>query len=168
MIRLIVSAFGILFCYLLQASVFPHAALANVVPDIMIILVITAGYTKGKLYGLLTGLFAGLMIDLCIGDLVGLFGVMYMLIGYLTGFGNKFYDKDDYTMPILFIGIGELLYQHMYYLTEFVMRNRLNYGYYFTRLMLPKTVYTLAAGIILYKLFHSVHRLLLRIEHKEE
>lgn len=168
MIRFIVTGLGIFICYLLQSSVFRTFALASVVPDVLIVLVITAGYTKGKTYGLFTGMFAGLMIDFSIGDLIGLHGILYMLIGYLTGFSNKIYDKDDYTLPVLFIGIGEFLYQNMYYFVSFFIRGKLNYFYYLRRLILPKIIYTLAVGIILYKVFHVFHRILLRIERKED
>lgn len=168
MIRIIITAFGILFCYLLQSSVFPHFALANVVPDIIIIYVITAGFIKGKTSGLFTGLFCGLLMDLCIGTYIGYFSMLYMIIGYIAGFTNKIFDKDDYTLPIIFIGIGEFLYQHIYYLFSFVLRGKLDYSYYLTRLMLPRTIYTLGAGIFFYKLFHTIHYILLKLEHKDE
>lgn len=168
MIRIIVTALGILFSYLLQSSVFMYFELANVVPDIIIILIITVGYTKGQLYGMFTGLLSGLLIDFCMGTYVGALGILYMLIGYIAGYSYKIYDKDDYTLPILFIGVGEFLYQHMYYLLFFVLRGKNNYLYFLKRFILPKTIYTVAVGIILYKLFHSIHRFLLRIEHKEE
>lgn len=168
MIRVIITALGILICYLLQSSVFPNFELANVVPDVILILIITAGYVKGKFYGMLTGLCSGLLIDFCIGNYIGLFGILYMLIGYLAGYSYKIYDKDDYTLPIMFIGIGELLYQHMYYLIFFAFRGKLNYVFYLNRFMLPRTVYTLAAGIFFYKFFHTIHRILLKIEHKDD
>lgn len=168
MIRIIVTAFGILFSYLLQSSVFSHFELAGVVPDIVIIFVITTGYLQGKTYGMFFGLFSGLLMDFCIGSYIGYFAIMYMLIGYMSGFGNKIYDKDDYTLPIIFIGTGELLYQHMYYFFSFALRGRLDYLFYLKRLMLPRTIYTLAAGIFFYKLFHTFHRILLKLEHKNE
>lgn len=166
MIRIILTAIGILTGYLMQSSILPE--LAGIYPDILMILVVSAGYTRGKGAGLFTGLFSGLWLDLCIGSIIGLYGIMYMLIGYLVGYSNKVYDKDDYTMPVIFIGISELVYNHMYYFCNFILRGRLNYGFYLGRIMIPRTIYTIAVGILLYKFYHMIHRLLLRLEHKED
>lgn len=71
-------------------------------------------------------------------------------------------------MPIAFIGLSEFLYMNLYYFINFFLRGRFDYGFYLGRIMLPRTVYTLAVGIVLYKFYHSVHHLLLRLEQKED
>ena len=152
-------------CYLLQSSVFINFELAGVVPDTMMALVIAAGYSRGRYQGMFTGFFCGLLIDFCIGDVVGLCAMFYMFIGYLCGFAHKYYVVDDYTLPVIFIGAGELLYQNMYYTANFLLRGRLNYGYYFSNIMLPKTIYTVAAGIVLYLIFNKINKILLYFEH---
>lgn len=166
MIRIILTAIGIVMGYLLQSTVLPQ--LAGVFPDILIVLVVTAGYTRGKIAGMMTGLFSGLLLDCTIGSIVGLYAIFYLLIGYAVGFSNKFYDRDDYIMPMTFLGFGEFVYTNLYYALHFLLRGRLDYGYYFLRIMLPRTVYTLAVGIVLYKLYHTIHHFLLRLEQKEE
>lgn len=168
MIRVLITAVEILFCFLLQSSVFPKIALANVVPDLLMILVVTVAFTRGVFPGMFTGLAAGLLVDCCLGDVIGLYGILYMFIGFVNGYTNRFYDSDDYIMPVALIGISELVFSFFYYIFEFLLRGRLNIGYYAYRLMLPKVVYTVVMGVFFYKLFHSIHKGLLAPRKKED
>lgn len=157
MVRILVVGIEILICFLLQSAVFPHFELAGVVPDILMILVIATAYTRGILPGMFTGLFSGLLVDLFFGNVVGLCAILYMVIGYLNGYSNKIYDRDDYTIPMILIAVSEFVYCFFYYVFEFLLRGRLNLGFYIYRFMLPKMIYTVLVGVILYKLFHMIH-----------
>lgn len=157
MIRILVIGIELVLSFLLQSAVFPHAELAGVVPDILMILVVTTAYTKGIYLGLFTGLFAGLLVDFMYGDVIGICALLYMFIGYVNGYSNKIYDRDDYTIPLILIALSEFVYSFFYYILEFLMRGRLNLGYYAYRIMLPKVIYTLVMGVIFYKLFLMVH-----------
>jgi len=164
LIRIILTAISILSCYLLQSSVFPHFELANVVPDVLLVLVICAGYTKGKYYGMFTGFFSGLLVDLCIGTYIGYMAALYMFVGYLAGFAYKIYDSEDYTLPVFIIAIGDFIYQNLYYMLSFALRGKLNYAFYLGRFIMPKVVYTVAVGIFVFIIANWVHCLLMKIE----
>ena len=74
MIRFILVLLQLLFCFLLQSTVMPAISLAGVVPDLLLILVITVAYTRGRIPGMLTGLAAGLLMDFCFSSIVGFYG----------------------------------------------------------------------------------------------
>lgn len=168
MVRIFVVGIEIILCFLLQSSVFPHFALAGVVPDCLMILIVTIAYTRGQIPGLFTGLFAGLLVDFYFGDYIGMCGFLYMCVGYLAGYSNKIYDRDDYVMPLGLIAAGEFIYSFFYYFLEFLMRGKINIGFYAYRIILPKMIYTVLAGIILYKLFQMMHTVLTKLTMKEE
>lgn len=168
MIRFVVTLIEILICFLLQSSVFPAFELANVVPDIMMILIVATAYQRGIFSGMFTGLFCGLMVDCVMGSVIGLYGLLYMVIGFLNGYSNKIYDHEDYTIPIVLIAVSEFVYCFFFYVVEFLMRGRLNVGYYMFRIGLPKVIYTVLVGIVFYKLFHMVHHGLMRLLRKED
>lgn len=167
MIRVLVTLIQILICFLLQSTVFPSFELANVVPDLLMILIVTVAYTRGIFPGMFTGLACGLLLDCTIGDVIGLYGILYMFIGYINGYANKIYDREDYTIPLLLIAASEFVYCFFYYVAEFLLRGRLNIGYYAYRIMLPKVIYTVLVGILFYKLFHMIHLGLTKISNKE-
>ena len=156
--RLIVYIFEILICFVLQTSMFHYIALAGIMPNLLLILVISHAYMKGRLTGLLLGLFSGLLVDFMYGSyVIGLYALLYMLIGYFIGFTNKIYSNDDYTLPIIIIAISDFIYGFFYYVFEFLLRGRLNFLYYFRRLILPEIIYTVAVSIFLYKLLHMIN-----------
>lgn len=168
MIRLIVTFIEIIICFLLQSAVFPHFALANVVPDIMIILIVANAYNRGIFSGMFTGLFCGLLVDCMFGSVIGVYGILYMVIGYLNGYSNKIYDHEDVTIPMVLLAISEFFYCFFYYVFEFLLRGRLNVGYYMFRIGLPSVIYTVLVGILFYKLFNFINIKLARISNKEE
>ena len=120
--RLIVYFLEIIICYVLQTSLFHYISLANVMPNLLLILVVSTAFMRGRMTGLLMGLFSGLLIDITYGNVIGLYAMFYMLIGYLTGYIHKYYDREDYTIPLILVGIADLIYGFLYYVFEFLLR----------------------------------------------
>ena len=116
------------------------------------ILVMSVAYIKGHRSGLLAGFLSGLLMDFCIGDVIGPFAMLYMLIGYAGGFLNRYFDREDYIMPILQIGAGELAYNIIYYIVTFLFRGKMYFGYALVHVILPRVLYTLLISLLLYKI----------------
>lgn len=152
----------VFFCYILQTTVFHSLAIAGVMPNLLLIITVSNGYMKGQTNGLLTGFFCGLFIDMILYDVIGVCALIYMVIGFLVGYANRIYYGDDFTIPMILIGLGDLCYSFLYYICMFLLRNRMNLPYYFARIMIPEMVYTLAIGIFLYKFMHWADHLLNR------
>lgn len=153
-----ISIIIIIVCFLLQSTVFNVFVLADVVPNLLLIVTVATAYIRGKKEGLITGLLCGLLVDLVFGNFIGLYGLMYMIIGYLNGFCNKIYYKDDFTIPIILVGVSDFIYNFMIYTFEFLLRSRLNLFFYIRRIILPEVVYTLVVSIFLYKILHSINQ----------
>lgn len=164
--RLIVYTIEIIICFVIQTSMYGYINLAEIMPNLLLILVVSNAYMRGRMTGMMLGLFSGLLVDLMSGSyIIGLYALLYMLIGYFIGFTNKFYSNDDYTLPILIIAISDLGYGFFFYVFEFLLRGRLNFLFYLRRMILPEIIYTVAISILLYKLLHIINN---RLEHKPE
>ncbi len=170
--RLIVYFIEILFLYLIQSSTYHYFALANIMPNLLLILVVAYAYMRGRMTGLLLGFFSGLLIDLMYCSnvitsipIIGTHALLYLLIGYFFGFLNKFYSNDDYTLPIIIIAVSEFIYKFSYYIIEFLLRGKLDFLYYLRRFIFPEMIYTVAVSIFLYKLLHMINK---KLEHKQE
>ncbi len=168
MIRVILVFIELILCFLLQSTVMPAISLAGVVPDLLLILVISVSYTRGRVAGMLTGFAAGLLTDVCFNEMVGLCALFYLCIGYIAGYSQKIYDERDYTLPLLMVLAGEFLYSFSYYVAYFLLRSKTEFGYYFVHLILPRMVYTVLAAVLLYPMLHWVHRQVVRLVEKEE
>lgn len=168
MVRLIVTVLELIFCFLLQTSLFSFFRISGVVPNCLLILVITLAYTKGQVSAMVTGFFAGILLDLCFSETVGFCAILYMIVAFLAGFSNKIYYERDYFVPGALILAGELVYSFMYYILFFLLRGKLELHTYFIYTILPRMLYTILAGLALYPAFHGIHRLLLRLEGKND
>ena len=153
-IRALAVIIQVILLYVFQTSAFTSFALAGVVPNLLIVPVVAVAFMRGSNKGMLTGFFCGILVDLTYSSFIGLFALMYMLIGYLTGFAVKIYDENDYTLPVILISLSELLYNLMYYIFFYFLNGKLNFGFYFFRFMVPKVIYTVLISILLYRLFN--------------
>lgn len=163
--RFIVVVIEILICFILQTTVFQWVALAHVTPNLLLILTVAIGLMRGRTEGLLVGFVCGLLIDFCYGDVIGLYALIFMLIGYLNGYSHRIFVKDDLTIPILLVGVSQFVYFFLFYVFEYLLKGKLNILFYLVRIGLPEIVYTVVVSIVLYKLLNIINT---RIDRKEE
>ena len=156
MIPIAVLLIEIILCFLLQTTVFRWFALANIVPNLLLILTVTYGFLKGKTKGLLVGLICGLLVDFMYGDVIGLYAMIYMAIGYVNGNFNKVFNSSDKIIPSILVGFSQLGYFLLYYLFNFLLRGRLNIVFYFLTIGLPEIVYTTIVSIFVYRIFYNI------------
>lgn len=168
MVRLIVTLLELILCFLLQTSLFSFMRISGVVPNCLLILVIAVAYTRGQIPALVTGFFAGILLDLCFSETVGFCAILYMIVAFLAGFANKIYYERDYFVPGALVLAGELIYSFMYYILFFLLRGKLELHTYFIFTILPRMLYTILVSLALYPAFHGIHRLLLRLEGKND
>lgn len=163
--RFIITVLEILICFLLQTTVFQWIALAHVTPNLLLILTVAVGLMHGRTQGLTVGFVCGILIDFCYSNILGLYALIYMLIGYLNGYGKKILAKDDLTIPVLMVGISQFIYFFLFYIFNFLLNGKLNFLFYFVRIGLPQIVYTVVVSVILYKLLNIINT---KLERKEE
>ncbi len=153
MVRIIVWFIEIILCFLLQTSVFSYFTISGVVPDCILILVVSVAYTKGQNKAIVLGFVSGLLLDFMSSGTLGVCSIIYMVIAFLAGFTNKIYDKHDYIIPGALVLVGEMLYSFLYYCTSFLLLGKLNFGSYTVNTIIPRVIYTLLAAILIYPLF---------------
>lgn len=150
----------IIIAYLLQTTVFQHLQLANVVPHLLLVVVVSYAYLRGRTSGLCIGFLCGLILDMHGGTVVGLYAFILMSIGFVVGFCQKFYFTNNLLLPVILIVSSDFVYGMYYYVTEFLMRGRLHIGFYFLHVILPEMIYTGIVGILVYRLIASLEHLL--------
>lgn len=165
--RILTITLLILVCFLLQTTIFQMLALAEVVPNLLLILTAAFGYMRGEKEGLYIGFFCGLLIDCVYGEVLGLYALIYMVIGYLNGFVNRLYYSDDIVIPVALVAISDFIYNFFYYIFEFLLRGRLHFFFYLRRVMLPELIYTVLLSVVIYKLLHMINSWLEMLEQRE-
>ncbi len=153
MVRIIVWLIEIILCFLLQTSVFSYFTISGVVPNCILVLVISAAYTKGQNKAIVLGFISGLILDFMSSGNLGVCAIIYMIIAYLAGFTNKIYDKNDYIIPGALVFVGEMLFSFMYYCTSFLLMGKLNFSSYALNTIIPRVIYTFISAIVIYPVF---------------
>ncbi len=164
MLRKIFVAAFIAICFILQCSVFSSLAFAGIVPNLLIIVTSAFGFMRGEKEGLVIGFFCGLLNDIFFGGFLGFYAMVMMYIGYLNGKFCKIFYPEDIKLPLALIVISDLSYGIICYVLNFMLRGRFQFGFYFTHIILPETLYTILVTLFLYPLILKVNEKLERHE----
>lgn len=139
--------------FVLQLSASNFLKLAYVSPNIVIIMVACSGFLIGRKTGILMGFFAGLMMDVLSISLFGFNALIYMAVGYACGCFKRLLFMDKYWVSLLVIGASDLFSAFFSFVFLFLLRGRMNLIYYFQRIILAETVYTMIAAVALYPVY---------------
>lgn len=162
--KLIVTIF-ILVCFILQSSIFAELSFAGIIPNLMIILTSSFGFMRGEKEGLIIGFFCGLLSDIFFGEFLGFYALVLMYIGFINGKFSRIFYPEDIKLPIALIVVSDVSYGVLCYILLFLLRGRLNFPYYFSRVILPEALYTIVVTMFLYPLILKVND---KLEAKEK
>lgn len=158
MLRKLIMTVLVLIFYLLQCTLFKTWSLASVSPNLLLILTFAAGFMGGKKNGMYVGFLSGMILDLFYGDVIGFNTLILLYIGYINGMFNKMFYDEEITLPIALLVGSELSYSFIYYIFNFLLRGRLDMGYYFMHIMLPELAYTVVISVLIYRLLLRLNR----------
>lgn len=155
-----VLALGVLIIvnFSLQSTVFGFHNVNSITPNLLLILTMSFGLMRGRKEGMLVGFFSGFLMDAFFSSVLGPYMLIYMLIGYINGFFHKNYMIEDVLLPLIVIVADELVFNIAIYFVFFFLQNKLDFGIYFRRIILPETLCTTLLTIIIYKLYVVINK----------
>lgn len=156
--RLIFYIAMIFLVYFFQTGIFTHLALGGIVPNLFIICTVSIGMIRGKKEGCLIGFFFGILMDTLFSIYFGFYALVFSVIGYLAGFVQQIFYEEDMTLPIVIIGAADLIYGVVIYLFGFLSRGRMDFLFYFRKIILPEMIYTLIIAVFLYGLIGWINQ----------
>lgn len=163
--RKIITALIIIFCFLLECTIFQTLSFASISPNLLIIVTASFGFMRGKKEGMFVGFFSGLLYDIFFSDLIGFYALVFMLLGYCNGFFRRIFYAEDVKLPLILISVSDFLYGHIIWIFMFVMRRRFSYAHYLMKVILPELIYTILITVVLYQLILHINQ---RLEASEK
>ncbi|MFR4318674.1 MAG: rod shape-determining protein MreD [Eubacterium sp.] len=106
----------------------------------------------------------GLMVDIFFEDVIGLYALIYMYIGFFSGIFKKMFYSDHVFMPMILVFSNDFIYNMLCYLFRFVLRNKLDFSFYFGNIILPEMIITSFVTLILYKAFYLLNEKVLTLK----
>ena len=95
----------IIVCFLLQCTVMDRISIGSITPNLLLILCVSMGLMRGRKVGLWTGFFSGLFVDLFYGSLFGFYALIYMYIGFISGYAFRSFYDDDLKVPLFLVAV---------------------------------------------------------------
>ena len=74
---------------------------------------------------MIVGFFSGLLMDIFYGSTIGGFAFLYMMFGFVDGFFHRIYYSDDNILPLVLIGVNDLVYGVIMYILCGLLHNSL-------------------------------------------
>ena len=165
--RKIVLFLLLLICFIVQGTFLKVIAIGSISPNLILIFVVSVGFMRGKKTGIWTGFVCGLGCDLLGDGILGYYALIYLLIGFGAGCCCKLFYDDELRVPVLIVAVCDLVYGGMVYVLGFLLHGRIQFFYYFSRMMIPEMIYTVLLTAILYKVFLKINKKLTELEMKE-
>ena len=158
----------LILAFTVQVCVFPQISFLSAYPNLPLILVAILAFIEGKAKGMLYGLVIGLFMDLFYSGPFGFYTLIFINLGYFNGFFNSYYYEDYITLPLYLSIFNDLAYNLYIYVFRFLIRNRLNFGYYFFSIILPEVIFTAVTTLAVYRLFLFLARRLTEQEQRRD
>jgi len=150
--RVFTVAMIIICGYILQGSIFPYLALANIKPNILIIITASFGFMRGSKEGMFVGFFTGLLLDIQFGEILGFYAMLYLVLGYVNGLFEQVYYRNETKLPLFLIGGSSFIYGLLIYFLRFVLRGEFNFFFYLQNIIIPELIYTVVVSLVLYRI----------------
>ena len=164
MLNIIVTALVLIINFILQSTALHLIEIRGVIPDTMIIIIVSYALLRGQAAGAVTGFFAGLLYDIISGSSLGFYALMGFLTGYFCGICHRNFYRENYILPVTLSAVSNLLIGLVIYITGFLLKNNYHIFYYLISVIIPQSVYTGIAAIIVYRLLYSINN---KVEKKE-
>lgn len=165
--RKVVTLLLILISAILQGTLFKALSIGSITPNLLLILTVSFGFMRGKKNGIWIGFFCGILKDLLSDGLLGFYALVYLCIGYAAGCCCKLFYDEELRVPIILMAAGDLVYGGLVYAMQYLMRGRIQFYYYFGRIIIPEMIYTVLMTVLLYRLLFNINKRLTELEMKE-
>jgi rod shape-determining protein MreD len=148
--RVLPTIAAILAATLLQVGLAPYIAIGGVVPDFLLLVVVTLALVEGPTAGASAGFAAGLIFELIGSGPVGPMVLVLAVTGYMAGLLHENMFAEGWLLPLTVLAVASLASTLAYGL----MLDLLGVGgpfllTFFTK-MLPEALYDTALGLLIY------------------
>jgi rod shape-determining protein MreD len=112
----------VLVAVAVQSTVLARLTLLGVIPQLILVVVVSLAYTDGPRVGVTAGFFGGLLQDLLLPQsIVGLTALVYTLIGYAVGNLRQFAPNESVWMPVFAVAFASAVAEASYALLAIML-----------------------------------------------
>jgi rod shape-determining protein MreD len=148
--RIVPTAAALFAAAVLQAGLAPYMSIGRVVPNFLLLAVITIALVEGPGPGAAVGFAAGLIFDLLGSGPVGPMLLVLTVTGYFTGLMHENMFAEGWLLPLTVLAIATLSAEVAYGLILILLGAGGPFWPTFFTKMLPGAVYNTALALLIY------------------
>lgn len=112
---MIAIATVIVLALAVQSTVLVKLTILGVMPELVLVVVVSLAYLDGERVGTVCGFFGGLMLDLLLPQsIIGLSSLVYTLVGYGVGTMRQFAQGESVWTPVFAVSLASGVAQASY------------------------------------------------------
>lgn len=153
MIRVLLMLVIAIANIILQSTLLKSIAIGGISFNLFIVTVVSIGMLRGKTEGAILGFSIGFLQDIFYGSTVGFYTLLFLYIGFFSGYLNKNFYRDNVLIPLAVITVADFVFNFVQYVLTFLLRARTDLPYYFKNIIVPEMIYTAFVSVFIYKFY---------------
>lgn len=135
---------------LLQVAVAPHVAIGGVVPNLLLLVVLTFALIEGRNAGAIAGFSAGLLFDLLGTGPVGVAALVFAVTGYFAGSLSENMFAEGWLLPATVVFVAGFVAEFSYAVALVLLGAGVPLGDMFLNVVLPAALYNETLALLVY------------------
>ncbi len=152
------AAVAIGVAIVLQVSIASHLAIFGVVPNFVLLVVVTLALVEGPVAGCWAGFVGGLLFDLQGSTIVGPYALVLCVVGYVAGTMQANMFAEGWLLPVTVVAVAGLATEFSYGVILALLEQGAAFWYAVTHVMLPAALYNTALAVLVYPFLVRVLR----------
>jgi rod shape-determining protein MreD len=141
---------ALLAALLLQVALAPYIAIAGIIPNILVLVVITLSFVEGPSRGAIAGFVAGLLLDFLSTGPIGAWALVLSVTGYLAGMLQENLFAEGWLAPVTVAVIAALAADLSYLVVLTVLGVAPAFWQSLGGVVLPRAVYNAVLVLLAY------------------
>ena len=141
--------------YFLQSNFFNWFTIAQVMPNLFVILVVWIGLFGNKFMGVTYGVLIGFFLDYLFRSKVGISAITLGLVGLIAKIFDKNFSKDSRITIMLIVGALTAFYEIVSYFLSYVVFSTQIEIMSFIRILVIEIIYNIIITVIFYPLIQK-------------
>jgi rod shape-determining protein MreD len=150
--------------HILETTVMQYLRIGGIMPQFMLILVVSFALLRGSKEGVWIGIFSGLLYELSFGLSNGMTVLTYAIVGYVCGRLNKNFYRENFIIPFI-CTLASCFFVSLSSSFLLILKGKVSTIYYLKNLMIPEMIYTLTLALVIYQLTYILNE---KLEEKEK
>lgn len=156
--RLVIIFMTIIINFIFQSTIVHYLRIFEVLPNTGLILVVTFGLLGGKKTGSFVGFIIGILHDIFFCNVIGVYGLIYFLIGYFIGSINQKLFKENSIIPFLFTIFATVGFHFTYYIFMYFLGISTNFMFILRRIVIIEAIYNGIISVFIYSQIRKLYK----------